>query len=317
MINKYKIIFFGTSKFGIPILDELRCAEYKIETIVTALDASAGRGLELHESVIKNWAKQANTKLLQPENLNDIFFSEELKSKDPEIFIIAAYGKIIPKEILEIPKYGTINVHPSLLPKYRGASPIQNAILNGDKKTGVTLILADEQMDHGPIIAQEKTYLTEKDDNESLSQRLASVAAEMIIKTLPKLIEGRIKSIEQEHDKASYTKIITRKNGQIDWNKSAEEIERMTRAYHPWPGTFTFLPDGKRLKILEAEIILSDSESYQNGTILNILDNQLAVKCSQDALLLKKIQPEGGNAMDGKSFLNGHKNLIGNKFKKH
>src|SRR3989344_4795818 len=159
---KNKLIFFGTSEFGIPVLDELRCAEYNIVAIVTAPDTLAGRGYELRKSPVKKWAEQADVKILQPKDLNKEFI-EELASLGADVFIMAAYGKIIPQNILNIPSYGTINIHPSLLPKYRGASPIQTAILNGEQETGVTLILTDEQMDHGPIMAQEKTDIAATD----------------------------------------------------------------------------------------------------------------------------------------------------------
>ena len=308
MINK--IIFFGTSEFGIPILDELRCAEYNIVDIVTAPDTPAGRGYEIQKSAIKKWAEQANIKTLQPKDLKNKKFVEELSAFGADMFIMAAYGKIIPKTILDIPSHGTINVHPSLLPKYRGASPIQTAILNGEQETGVTLILADEQMDHGPIIAQGKTHIEATDTNKSLHWRLASIASEMMIKTLSKWVENRIKPIEQIHAEATYTKIILRQDGKIDWTKPAQELERAIRAYYPWPGTFTFLPNGKRLKILESEL-LKENFDYAPGTIFETADGQAAVTCGKEAIILKKIQKEGAEVTDGKSFTNGHRNLIG------
>ena len=306
---KNKLIFFGTSEFGIPVLDELRCAEYNIIAIVTSPDTPAGRNYELRKPPVKKWAERAGVKILQPKDLNKEFV-EELAALDADVFIMAAYGKIIPKSVLNIPVHGTINIHPSMLPKYRGASPIQTAVLNGEQETGVTLILTDEQMDHGPIIAQENTYIDDTDTNEVLHQRLASIAAKLIIRILPNWIEGRIKPEEQIHTEATYTKIIARQDGKIDWTKSAQQINRMVHAYYPWPGTFTFLPEGKRLKILESELLHEEFE-YEPGTLFQAADGQLGVKCGEKAIILKKIQKEGSEAIDGKNFLNGHKNLIG------
>jgi len=243
---------------------------------------------------------------------------EKLNKLKPDLAVIAAYGKILPKEILEIPRYGFINVHPSLLPKYRGASPIQCAILNGDKETGVTIMKIDEKMDHGPILAISKLQITNsKITYPELSKELAGLGAELMVKIIPDYISEKIKPVKQNHLKATYTKIIKKEDGKIDWSKSAESIERMTRGYYPWPSAWTTW-NGKILKILEADIS-KYKNNFQIGEVFllkhpNVLRNVgmlLCVKCGIGNLIIKKLQLEGGKILTTKEFLNGHKYFVG------
>ncbi|MDO8676584.1 MAG: methionyl-tRNA formyltransferase [Candidatus Azambacteria bacterium] len=235
---------------------------------------------------------------------------EKLEYLKPDLAIIAAYGKILPKEILEIPRQGFINVHPSLLPKYRGASPIQNVILNGDSETGVTIMKIDEKMDHGPLLANSLLQVTDNDTYESLSKKLAELGADLLIKTIPDYISEKIKPVAQDHEKATYTKIIKKEDGKIDWSKNADEIERMTRAYYPWPGAWTTW-GGKILKILEAESVIDNNYGdYKIGHIFTIVQRCIVVKCGEKFLEIKKLQLESGKALTAKEFLNGHKNFI-------
>ena len=219
----------------------------------------------------------------------------------PDLIIVAAYGKILPKEILEIPKYGCLNIHPSLLPKYRGPSPIQSAILNGEKETGTTIILMDEKIDHGKIIASEKlTNSVKKTPYKELSKKLAKMSAELLIKTIPNWINGKIKPKPQDETKATYTKSIKREDGKINWSDSAERIERKFYAFYPWPGIFTFFEkNGKilRVKILDLEI--SNKEDKNN----------FFIKLKKKYLIIKKIQPEGKKPMLAEDFKRGYGNI--------
>jgi len=241
------IIFLGTGEFGTTILQGLVKNNYK------------------------------------PILVHDFKKTEKLK---PDLVIVASYGKIIPKKILEIPKYGCLNVHPSLLPKYRGPSPIQTTILNGDKKTGVTIILMDEKIDHGPIISNSKFEIrNSKLTYGELNVKLAKLGVKLLIETIPKWIRGEIKIKPQDHSKATYTKILKREDGKIDWSKSAQEIERQVRAFNPWPGTFTFIKHKNktlRIKVLEADI------------------------SKDNKLIIKKLQPEGKKAMSFEEFKRGY-----------
>jgi len=269
-----KIIFMGTPEFSAVILEALVNSNYEIAAVITNPDAPIGRKQILTPSPVKVLAEKNKIPVIQLDEMRDF---------NVDLAIVAAYGKIISKNVLDIPRYGMINVHPSLLPKYRGASPIQNAILNGDKKTGVTIMKLDKEMDHGEIISQVETQILGSDTYESLSQKLAILGAELLIKTIPDYTSGKIKPVKQNHAEATYTKIIKKEDGKIDWSKSAIEIERIVRAFYPWPIAWTIW-NGKVLKILEARII----------------GNKLEIK---------KLQLGGGKILSIKEFLNGHKDF--------
>ena len=219
----------------------------------------------------------------KPVLVYDFIKAKELK---PDFIIVASYGKIIPKEILEIPKYGCLNIHPSLLPKYRGPSPIQTTILNGDKKTGVTIILMDKKIDHGPIIAQQEWEMPiNKIRYKELNKELAELGVKLLIETIPKWIKGKIETKTQDESKATYTKILKREDGKINWSKPGREIERQIRAFNPWPGAFTFIKHKDktlRIKVLEADI------------------------SKENKLIIKKLQPEGKKAMTFEEFKRGY-----------
>jgi len=208
---------------------------------------------------------------------------EDIKNVGPDLVIVANFGKIIPENLLKIPRYGCLNVHPSLLPKYRGPTPIQSAILNGDKETGVSIILMDERIDHGPLLAQEKTTISPQETASQLCDRLALSGAKLLADVIPGWVRGEKQLAPQDEEKASYSKILTRKDGEIDWKKPAQEIERQVRAFQPWPGAHTF-HEGKRIKILK-------------------------VGLEKDKLIIKQVQPEGKKPMSFKDFLLGHRNF--------
>jgi len=241
--TKPSIVFFGTPEFAIPALETLTNDGYVINAVVTAKEKPRGRGLNAQASPVQSLAeKYGITVLYDTENL-----------PDAELFVIAAYGKIIPEEIINKPKYGTLNVHPSLLPKYRGPSPMQTAIANGDTQTGVTIMLTDEKMDHGPILAQRDVSIEPDDTGQSLSEKLAKTGGELLVSTIPDWCARKLKAREQNHKEATYTKLLTKETGRIDWSRDANSIERIIRAYHPWPGAWTMLGNTK-IKILKAHV---------------------------------------------------------------
>jgi len=266
-VKNPKIIFLGTPEFGATILEGLIKNNHKPCLVITATDKPVGRKQILTPPPAKIIAEKYNIPIIQPEKV----LSCKLQATriKPDLIIMAAYGEIIPKEFLEIPKYGCLNIHPSLLPKYRGPSPIQTVILNGDRETGTTIILIDEKMDHGPVIANRQLSITDCEiTTDELSKKLAALSIDLLIKIVPKWINGEIKAKPQDESKATYTKIIKKEDGKINWKKSAEEIERQIRAFYPWPGTFTFWRN-KRIKILEAE------------TSKTVPENKLAIKCGK------------------------------------
>lgn len=309
-----KIIFFGTPDFAAGILEFLVENKFNIAAVFTQPDKKVGRRQEILHSPVKHLALKNRIQIFQPESLRKSGLSEEIKNIDPDLFIVAAYGKILPKDILEIPKYGAINIHASLLPKYRGASPVQCAILNGEKETGITLIRMNEKMDEGDILFQEKTEIGEKETVDMLLFRLGKIGKEMMIKFIPGWISGKIKPVPQDHSRASYCQPVKREDGKIGWNSTAEEIFRKWRAYHSWPGIFAILKvknELKRLKLLEIELALDKETGEKTGKVLKYNQN-IAVQTEKGLIFLKKIQLEGKKAMAIEEFLRGNPDFIGN-----
>ncbi len=336
--SKLKIIFIGTSEFGAIILEELCKSKHKPILVVTVPDKPVSRKQILTPSPVKLMAQKYNIPIEQPERIENCKL--KIENLKPGLIVVAAYGEIIPKEILEIPKNGSLNVHPSLLPKYRGPAPIQYAILNGDKETGVTIILVDKKMDHGPILAQRELEIRNpkseiftptpkfgvgasksqipnfKITYSELLIKLAKLGAELLVETIPKWIKGEIKPKPQDESEATYTKILKKEDGMIDWQKSAEEIERQIRAFDVWPGNYTFwrLLKGMvlRIKILKARVFISPSpETYHIGKVLVVPQNEIGVQCGKDFLVIEKLQMEGGKVMGAEEFLRGHLDFIG------
>lgn len=304
-----KYIFFGTPEFAAIVLEKLIDAGYIPEAIICNPDEPVGRKQILTPPPVKVLVEKFNISIFQPANKSELLaINYKLSAIRPDLAIIAAYGKIIPKEVLDIPRLGFLNIHGSLLPAYRGASPIQYAILNGDKNTGITIMKVDEEMDHGAIISNYEFLISKLDTYESLSQKLAILGAELLIKIIPDYISGKIESIEQNHLKATYTKILKKEDGRIDWSKSAEEIERMARAFYPWPMAWTIW-NNKILKILEATVL--NGNDKKPGEVF-LKNNELSVRCGKNILIIKKLQLEGGKILSAKEFLNGHKDFIGN-----
>jgi len=277
--KKQKIIFIGTSLFAIATLEKLIENNYEILTVITAPDKPVGRKQEVIPSPVKEIALKYNLSILQPEKIGKI--EKEISQLEPDLMIIASYGQIIPQDILDIPRKGTLNLHPSLLPKYRGPSPIQTSILNGDEKTGTTIMLVDEKMDHGSIIAQEETIIDHDDTYESLENKLSEQSANLLIQILPRYFKNKIRPKIQDENNATYTKILTREDGKIDLEKNIQETERKVRAFYPWPGTWTEI-NSQRIKILK-------------------------VKIKDGLLFLELVQPSGKEPMTGEEFFRGHK----------
>jgi len=268
---------------------------------------------------LKLIAQKYNIVLLQPEKIGDCEL--EIKKLLPDLIIVAAYGQLIPKSILNIPRHGCLNVHPSLLPKYRGASPIQTTILNGEDETGVTIILMDEKMDHGPIVSKINFQSPiSKMTSIDLSKELANLGANLLIEVVPKWTAEEIKAQTQDESKATYTKILNKVDGRIDWNKSAPEIERQIRAYYPWPGTYAFMKDSqdkiRKIELLDANVLLQTEFGPYGpaGKTFWGSNDKIAVQTGKDFLIIKELKPEGRNRMSAGDFMKGHQNFIGTIF---
>ena len=342
---KPSVLFFGTPEFALPTLEALIKNGYAVVGVVTRPDERVGRRQILTPPPVKVTAERRGIPVFQPEILNPARFASEIPQAD--LFVVAAYGKIIPKAILDIPKLGALNIHPSLLPRWRGPSPIQAAILHSDVKTGVTIMQMDEQMDHGQIVAQRQSEMSKirplgefrgfarrkpsswlptqipisisKITYPELHDLLAKLGAELLIETLPRWIAGEITPAPQAESQATYCRLLTKNDGRIDWEKPAEEIERMIRAYHPWPGSWTIWNTDageRRIRIEEADAV-EDAPPHQiwcggkPGLVWQTATHPLLIQTGRGSLSVKKLRLEGKSATDAASFLRGHPSIIG------
>ena len=302
--NELKIVFMGTPEFAAGILRSLIENNFKVVGVVTAPDRPKGRGRKLAISEVKELAMQFKLPILQPEKVGTEDFFQQLASWQPDLIVVAAYGQIIKKNILDLPRYGCINVHASLLPKYRGASPIHYALLNGEKETGVTIMKMDEGMDTGEIISNFQFPISNNDNLISLYERLAEVGAELLVKTIPDYVAGKIELKKQDNNQATYTKIINKEDGKIDWNEKAVNIFNKIRAFNPWPGTYSNWQD-KKIKIHEVRLT---NEEIPTGEA-KIENRRLLIGTKDNALEIVKIQPEGKKIMTASDFILGNKGI--------
>ncbi len=300
----------GTPEFACPGLEALLAApELEIVGVFTQSDKPIGRRQILTAPPVKQLALKHARPVFQPLKIKAAI--ETIKNLMPDLIVVIAYGKIIPPEILAIPPYGCLNVHASLLPKYRGAACLNAPILNGDKETGVTIMKIDTGLDTGPILRQAKIQLNGRENLSDVHDRLSGLGAEILVPAILDYIQGEIKERPQDEASASYVKIIKKEEGQIDWTKSAGEIERLIRAYNPWPGSYASIGETNQiLKIIEAEIAEEPADKQQTGQLF-LQDKKLMVKCGQGALLILRLQLAGGRAVSGEEFIRGHAKLIG------
>ena len=297
----------GTPEFSETILKSLLENKYNIISVYTQGDKKVGRKQELQKSLVKILAEKNNLPVFTPEKLRPEI--ENIKNQNPDLIIVAAYGKIIPQEILDIPKYKAINIHPSILPKYRGASPIQNALLNGDEITGTTIMLMTKEVDAGDILAQIEIKIEATEKLPELSEKLAQKSAELLLKTLPEWINHKIKPQKQKVSEATFCQMLNKEDGKINWADNAQDIFNRFRAFYPWPGMFTFW-DGQRIKLNTIRFEKSTSRIEPLGKIFEI-NETVAVQAKDGIIILEEIQLEGKPNVEIKNFLNGHPNFVG------
>lgn len=314
--EKIRLIFMGTPEFSLPGLRALIAApNLEIVGVFTQPDKPVGRHHTLTAPPVKELAKQYNLAIFQPEKIKTE--TEIIKNLKPDLIIVMAYGKIIPPDILALPTYGCLNVHASLLPKYRGAACLNAPILNGDKETGVTVMQMAAGLDTGPILRQAKIKLNGQETLADVHDRLSQLGTELLVPTILDFIGGSIKPQAQDERMATYVKTLNKEDGRIDWTKSAIEIERLIRAYNPWPGSYTLIKSGgtdqsgdKTLKILAVKSEPVKLNKYKIGEIF--LDNgQLMIQCGQDALAILKLQLAGGRPATAEEFQHGHSDIVG------
>ncbi len=306
--RKTRIIFIGTSAFGLPAFEALlKDSDFEIVLVITQPDKPVGRKQVVTSSCIKIAAKKNNLTVLQPEQIMDI--REKIFLLKPDLIITIAYSQLIPREILNITKHGGLNLHASLLPKYRGAAVIAAAILNHEQQTGLTVIKMDQGLDTGPILAQMAIDIATNETAGSLHDLLADASPNFLISTIKKYLAGRIAPMPQDDSQASYVKTLAKADGLIDWIKPAAELERFIRAMNPWPMAWTWWK-GQQLKIISAQSQPIEINSYKPGKTFKY-NRGLAAQCGRDALIIKKLQLEGKNVLSSHEFLPGQKDFMG------
>lgn len=314
-LNKLKVVFFGTSEFAVPIL-ALIAENAELVGIVTQPDRPVGRHQEMQKPPVlqKFDARNPDLHILQFETLKDLSVVEELKSLNADMFVVAAYGKIIPQAILDIPAMGCINVHGSRLPKYRGASPIHQVLRDGLESTGNTIMFMDAKMDTGPILSMSEVEITADDDFKSLEAKMSEDGAKLLIETIEKLLAGSIKPVPQDHDNATYCKILTKEDGLIDWSQSSYQIFNQYRALKYWPGVFSYVTVKDKLLRIKFEQISKSDDDVTEGAI-QMIEDRLLVGTGDGSIELFKLTLEGKKQMTAKEFINGYKELNGVQLK--
>lgn len=316
--KKPTIVFMGTPEIAEIVLENLHLKDYPILAVVTQPDYKPKNKEDNFISPVKKLALEKNIPISQPEKLDDNF-KKWLKDLEPDLIIVTAFGKIIPKDILNIPKYKSLNVHASLLPKLRGASPIQNALANGMKETGITIMLMDEGIDTGDILSQKSLAIEPDDDYVTLTGKLAVVASHLLIDTIPKWIDKTITPQKQDDSQATMCQLIEKNDGKINWAEDAEDIYNKFRAFRVWPGIFTFWENkGNLQKISLNEVSVEKNnppERHHLGEVFEYSDSKIAVQTNSGLIILNKIQLAGKNETSVYDFLNGYPHFIGSILK--
>lgn len=310
-----KLVFFGTPEFALPTLDALHEAGRTPSLVVSQPPRPAGRGQEEQQPAVAEWAQEHDVELVQPDSVSDEAFLDRLRDLSPDVAVVVAFGQIFPEPLLELPRLGCLNVHASLLPKYRGASPIQAALINGEKKSGVTIMRMEEGLDTGPIVAQEETKIRSWESAGELSERLSKLGAELMVATLARLEEGPVKERKQREESASYAGRIHKSDGRVNWALESEEIYNRLRAYTPWPG-MTGHFRGRPLKIVWGVPMTWESAPIGvTGTCLGLRQGRIAILCGNNTIFgIDELQRPGKNKLRASDFANGERVRVGDRF---
>ena len=308
-----KVVFMGTPEIALPVLDGLVSSGHEVMAVYTRPDRPAGRGMKLMQPATKIYAEAKGIRVLQPTNLSSQRVAQELGLLEPKAMIVAAFGRKIPVTLSRLAPLGAINIHPSLLPKYRGPSPVITTVLEGDALTGVTVMAIDEGMDTGPILAQQETPVLRGETAGDLTRRLFERGADLLTKTLPLLEKGSITPIQQKDIGASLTRLYTRADGEMDWSLSAQALERRLRAFDPWPGCFTYWK-GNQLKIIRAQAIKFGGDGKKEGLVIPARrdENVAAGIVTRDGVLvLEEVQLQGRKRLPIDRFMLGQPDFLG------
>ncbi len=305
-----RVIFFGTPDFAVPSLRALLEAGEEVVAVVTQPDRVKGRGHKLSAPPVKDFALSEHIPVLQPAGVRSPAFFDELTGLGPDVIAVVAYGRIIPSPILKLPRMGCVNVHGSLLPKYRGAAPIQRAIIDGERKTGITTMLMDEGLDTGDILLREETEITDDDDARTLGGRLSVMGASLLVRTIKDLRDNLIRPIPQEGE-VSYAPPLKKEDGRIDWSQPAKRIFDLVRGTSPWPGAYSFL-SGERITIVRAKVATFDSGC--SGGVIEKAGEEFEICTGGGILAIIEVKPEGKKAMPAGAFVNGRRLRRGMRF---
>lgn len=310
-LMELRVVFMGTPEFALPVLARL-CEHYTVVGVVTQPDRPAGRGKRLTPPPVKAFALAEGLPVFQPEKLRRPEAVAQLQAWQPDLIVVAAYGQILPPSVLEMPRYRALNVHASLLPRWRGAAPIEAAILAGDSVTGITLMLMDAGLDTGPILTQKQIYIGPEETAGELSERMAHVGADMLIEALPAYLSGELQPRPQPEEGVTYAPRLSDDDARLDWHQPADMLHRRVRAFAPAPGAWTTLPDGSRFKILRATLLPAGEALPQGepGTV-GVWHQTPVVRAGEGALILQQVQAAGKRPLNGDVFLRGHRALIG------
>ena len=301
-----RTVFMGTPEFSATVLEKLCANGYTPELVVTRADKPAGRGYTLQQSAVKKLAIEKGIDVAQPEKLSDEAFLTKLNDIDPELIIVVAYGRILPETVLNMPKYGCINAHASLLPKYRGAAPMQRAIMDGESETGVTVMKMDKGLDTGDMILTLKTPISDTDDLESIHDRLADMSGDALIEAIKLIESGKAVYTPQDGENATYAEKIRKDDEVLDFSLSAQAVSCKIRALSPFPFAYAKF-NGKMLKILSARVIDIDVSQNKAGEVLSVKNGEITVACGSGALAITRVFPESKRKMDARDFINGSK----------
>ncbi len=306
----------GSPDFAVESLDKLIKADFiNLKGVVTQPDRKRGRGQKLKPTPVKKLAQKNDIELYQPSKISTELGVKKLSDWDPELIVVVAYGQILSKEVLEVPDLGCINLHASLLPKYRGAAPIHQAVINGDQKSGVTTMIMEEGLDSGPMLLKSEVEITTEDTAGSLHDKLAKVGADLLVETIKKLAKGEIESEEQDHSQASYASKLDQADCEIDWQESAEAIWNRIRGLNPWPGAYTY-SDGERFKLWQSQVVdaESDTAGVEAGTIIELDENEgILVQTGKGKLMLTEVQPPSRKKISAADYIKGYEIEVGNK----
>lgn len=305
---KHRIIFVGTPQFSVPSLVALlNDSRFEVVGVVTQPDMPAGRNLALTPPPIKVTAQSYSLPIFQPQKIAQVI--DQLRELQAEAMVVAVYSQIIPDSILQLTPKGCVNVHPSRLPKYRGASVLQAPILHGDPTADLSIMLMDKTLDTGPILSRTEYVLKPQETAATLSDAMSELSAKVLPETLAAYLEDRIKPLPQDDSETNYVGRLEKKDGIIDWTKSAAEVERFVRAMFPWPSAWTWIA-GKQLKILEVDPHIVELSTYKPGKTF-VYNSSLAVQCGKDSLIIRRLQLEGKKAMTSEEFIRGYKDFVG------